>query len=180
MKKIIYAIFSLGILLTLTGCKDTASMAVEKYLAKYNSLDSEVLTDMQNIIEKENISEENKKIYQNIFEKQYMDMTYKIVEEEYEGDEATVEVQLTVYDYYKVQKEANDYLVNHSDEFFDEAGKYDVNLFTKYKLEQMEKNIDTIDYTVEFYLVKSDKGWIVSELSKSDLEKIHGIYNYDE
>ena len=179
MKKIIICLISFLTILTLTGCEDSASMAVEKYLAKYNSLDSAVITDMQNIIEKENLSDENKKLYRSIFEKQYTDMTYKIVEEEYDGDEATVEVQITVYDLYKVQTEAAEYLVQHPEEFNNEQGVYDSTLFTKYKLDKMKTSLDTVDYTIEFYVVKTSNGWTVSSLSTSDLEKIHGIYNYN-
>ena len=39
--------------------------------------------------------------------------------------------------------------------------------------------VGQVDYTIEFYVVKTSDGWTVSDLSKSDLEKIHGIYNYE-
>ena len=116
MKKYKYIILIILFCFVTTACKDTASMAVEKYLAKYNNLDTEVLTDMQKIIEKENLSDESKKIYKSIFEKQYTDMTYKIVEEEYNGNDATIDVQITVYDLYKAQNDANSYLINHPEE----------------------------------------------------------------
>lgn len=179
MKKVLNIIICLVMVLSLCGCKDSASMAVEKYLAKYNSLHEDVLTDMNSVVEAENLSDENKEIYESIFKKQYADLSYEIVEEEYDGDEATVEVKITVYDLYKVQNDASTYLVNHADEFNDENGKYDLNKFISYKLDQMKNNTDTVDYTIEFYVVKTSDGWTVSDLSKSDLEKIHGIYNYE-
>ena len=39
--------------------------------------------------------------------------------------------------------------------------------------------MDKVEYTIEFYVVKTSDGWVVSSLSDSDLEKIHGIYNYE-
>ena len=32
---------------------------------------------------------------------------------------------------------------------------------------------------IDFYVVKTSNGWVVNSLSNSDLEKIHGIYNYE-
>jgi len=179
MKKIFRTLVIALMLLSLTGCKDSASMAVEKYLAKYNSLDNEVLADMQNIIDKENLSDENKALYQSIFEKQYTDLTYEIVEEEYDGDEATVDAKITVYDLYKVQNDATNYLANHPEEFNEEKGLYDVIKFMAYKLNEMKMVTETVEYTIEFYVVKTSDGWTVSSLSTSDLEKIHGIYDYE-
>ncbi len=43
----------------------------------------------------------------------------------------------------------------------------------------MKKVTETIDYTIDFYVLKTAKGWVVSNPSNSDLEKIHGIYNYE-
>ena len=49
-----------------------------------------------------------------------------------------------------------------------------------YKLEQMQKINDTVEYTINFNLTKDENDvWQISELSQDDLEKIHGIYNYD-
>lgn len=179
MKKILSITICFIMILFLSGCKNTASMAVEKYLTKYNSLHNDVLTDMNSIVEAENLSEAAKKVYESIFEKQYTDLTYEIIEEEYNGDEATVEVQITVYDLYKVQNDASKYLAEHPEEFNDNNGKYDSQKFIDYKLEQMKNNTETVEYTLEFYVVKTAEGWEVSPLSNSDLEKIHGIYNYE-
>lgn len=178
MKKTIKFLLISILLFSLTGCKDSASMAVEKYLAKYNSLDNDVMMDAQRIIDGENISEENKKIYKEVFEKQYSDFTYSIVEEEYDGDEATVDAKITVYDLYKAQKQATDYLANHPEEFSTDD-MYDAEKFIKYKLDKMKMTTDTVTYTIEFYVVKSSAGWVVSSLSTTDLEKIHGIYDYE-
>jgi len=179
MKKILNIIIILVMILTLSGCKDTASMAVEKYLNKYNALDEEVLLDMNAIIEGENLNNENRDIYESIFKKQYTDLKYEIVEEEYDGDEATVKAQITVYDLYKVQNDASQYLANNPEEFNNDDGIDDVEKFIKYKLNEMKNVVDTVEYTIDFYVVKTSNGWTISSLSRSDLEKLHGVYNYE-
>ena len=78
-----------------------------------------------------------------------------------------------------VQKEVNEYLENNPEEFNDENGNYSIDKFFAYKLEKMKNTDDKIDYTIDFYVVKTSDGWVVSSLSNSDLEKIHGIYNYE-
>ena len=45
----------------------------------------------------------------------------------------------------------------------------------------MQKNTETITYTIYFNVEKNDDDiWQVTELSQDDLEKIHGIYNENE
>ena len=49
-----------------------------------------------------------------------------------------------------------------------------------YKLDKMKKTTDTVEYNIIFNVTKDDKGnYKVIDLSNSDLEKIHGVYNYD-
>ena len=57
-------------------------------------------------------------------------------------------------------------------------GEYDEGLFTDYKLEQLDKVNDTVDYTIDFTLTKVDNEWVVNELTNEQLEKIHGVYEY--
>ena len=81
---------------------------------------------------------------------------------------------------YKAQNDAANYLNDHQDEFKDENGNYDNNKFLDYKLDQMKKMSDTVEYSITFDVVKNeDDKWQVKELTDDDLEKIHGIYNYD-
>ena len=45
---------------------------------------------------------------------------------------------------------------------------------------EMKKNNDTVEYTIKFNLTKDEnENWQVTEISQDDLEKIHGIYNYE-
>ena len=179
MKKVLSILTLFLVVLSLSGCKDNAKKAVSRYLDKYIALDSDVLVDMNDIISKENLSDENKKKYESIFKKQYQDLKYTILSEEYNGDEAVIKTKITVYDLYASQKESNEYLKSHADSFNDENGVYNADLFIAYKLDKMMKTTNKVDYTIDFYVSKSDGGWLVSALSQSDLEKIHGIYNYE-
>lgn len=182
MKKVYKVLLVVGICLVLAGCgcmKKTAKGAVQDYLNQYKNLSSNVITSMDDVVNDENLTDSQKEKYRDILKRQYQDLKYEIVNEKYDGDNATVEAKITVYDLYKVQKDANNYLTNNGDEF-KENGVYSNDLFMNYKLDKMKKVTDTIDYNIIFNVIKDDKGnYKVNDLSNSDLEKIHGVYNYD-
>ena len=182
MKKTCKVLLTLSICLVLVGCgcmKKTAKGAVEDYLNQYKNLSSNVISDMDSIIDDENLDDKQKEVYRDAIKRQYQDLKYSIESEKYDGDNATVEVKITVYDLYKVQKEADEYLKDNAEEF-QENGTYSDNLFMTYKLDKMKKATDTVEYNITFNVTKDDKGnYKVVDLSNSDLEKIHGIYNYE-
>ena len=97
MKKIIIII--IGILF-ITGCQSeklTPTSIVEAYLSKYQNLDKSVLKDLEMSLEDEkNMTEEQKKEYKSLIEKQYQNLSYKIKDEEIVGNNATVEVEIEV------------------------------------------------------------------------------------
>ena len=165
MKKVFCLLVSL-ILFSACGM-NTAKNSVEEYLKKYKTLDSEVLVDLENVIDSENLSE--------IDEDKY----YEILEEEYDGDTAYVTVKISVYDLYKAAKEASDYLATNKDAFNDEDGNYSEELFTSYKLDKMKNTTEKVDYTITFTVKKENDTYVVSQPTENDLLKIHGIYNYD-
>lgn len=182
MKKVLL-ILAVGLLLVGCSCSNnTAKGAVEDFLDQYRNLSASVIEDMDDVIEKEeNLSEEQKDQYRDILRKQYTDLTYEIISEEYNENTAIVETKITVYNLGKAQKEANNYLNEHSEEFYDESNNYDLTKFIDYKLDLMQKNTETINYTINFNVEKNEDGiWQVSDLSQNDLEKIHGIYNENE
>ena len=152
---------------------------LKKYLDNYKNLDDKVLVDMKNVIDKENLNEENSKKYEDILKKQYTDLSYEITNEDYNGDEATITVKVNVYDLYKAQKDATTYLAENPNEFKDEDGKYDAEKFITYKLDKMKETNEKTSYTIDFYVVNTSDGWTVSSLSNSDIEKLHGIYDYE-
>ena len=156
MKRKIFTIIA-GILLFTSGCMMTNSPTskVESLLNKYNSNDEAIVTELRDYLSGFEFDDETNKQYEKIYLKQFSDLTYEIKEEEIDGDTAEVTAQITVYDYYKSEQSSNDYLMEHKEEFYTDD-VYDKNLFEKYKLEQLDKVKDRIDYTIEFTLTKVD------------------------
>ena len=177
MKKILGIIL---VLLLVTGCgKNTARDAVEKYLKKYKALDSEVLVDMEGVIDKENLNSSNQDKYRDVLKKQYQDLSYEILEEEYDDEVSYVTVKISVYDLYQAQEDASVYLENNRDEFNDENGDYSEEKFLEYKLDQMKDTTDKVEYTIIFTVIKENDKYVVEQPTENDLMKIHGIYNSD-
>ena len=169
MKKYLKLTLIAVFVLLLAGCgcmRQTAKGRVEEFLDQYRNLSANVLGDLDEVVDADtNLNDEQKE---------------EIINETYDGDTATVEAKITVYDLYKVQKDATVYLNEHREEFNNENGEYDNTKFMDYKLDQMQKINDTVEYTINFNLTKDENDvWQISELSQDDLEKIHGIYNYD-
>ena len=177
MKKL----FSLLLIsLLLCGCgKNTAKDAVESYLKKYKTLNSEVLLDLERVIDKENLEDEEKTKYRNILKKQYKDLNYQVTEEEYDNDITYITVKIEVYDLKKAQDDAYIYMENHSEEFKDENGNIDEDKYLNYKLDKMKDTTERREYEIVFTVTKEDKEYVVEQPTETDLLKIHGVYNYD-
>lgn len=177
MKKIIIVFI---MLLSFTGCSlsNTPKSKVESYLNNYNSLGEDVIADMESKVAEENLSKENRNIYKKVLTRQYEDLKYEIKDEVIDGDNATVTVKLTVYDLYKSTQNSLVYLNNNQNEFF-ENNAFSDELYNKYKLNEMLKMNDTIDYEVKFNLNKKDNEWILENPDRATLEKMHGLYNYE-
>ena len=180
MKKIRNLVVLVVSLFLLVGCSmgvNNAADAVENYLNNYKSLDNDVVDQIDEIVKEEDLTEEQQETYKKVLKRQYENMEYEITDETYDGDTAKVTAKVTVYDYYKVQQEIADYLKNNRDEFYKD-GVYDENLYLDYKLEKMNKYDERITHTIDFEVVKDNTMWIVSDLSRNDLDKIHGIFDY--
>ena len=178
MKKVlmIFLLFGLAV-----GCgmKNTAKIAVEDFLNKYKTNEINIISELNAIADKEDFNESQKEEYIKILKEQYKNLNYEILGEEYEDDEATVTVKITVKDLYKVGKDVNNYLAENRSVFNDQNGNFNRDLFLNYNLEQMKNTTDTIDYTIDFFVTKSGENWYVTQPRITVLEKIHGIYNYD-
>lgn len=179
MKKKISIIAIILMLFVSTACSmmNTPTSEVEKLLAKYNSNDEEILVELDDYINDSDLTDDQSEKYKKVYLKQFKDMKYEIKDEKIDGDNATVTVQITVYDYYTAEKKANEYLSSHQDEFKTD-GEYDKSLFTDYKLKLFDDVNDTVDYTLDFELSKIDGKWVVNDLTQEQLEKIHGVYEY--
>ena len=178
MKKLI-VLFITVLLLSACTLSNTPSGKVKAFLNNYNKLSDSVKADLETKVEAENLSEENKKIYLDVLTRQYEHLKYDIKDESIDGDKATVRVKLTVYDLYKVDKDALNYANSNSNEFMDETGVYSDNVFNKYRLNEMLKTDETVTYEVDFFLNQENGEWIIESPDRIALEKIHGLYNYD-
>ena len=179
MKKVIVFLLVLSLSVGCACSITKASDAVKEYISKYNNEDEEILVELENVINNEDLNDTQKEKYKEVMLKQYKDINYKIVSETYNKDEAIVSTKITVYDLYSIQQEAEEYKNSHKEEFIDEDGNYDKDKFLEYKLDRMKKNTKTIDYTIDFKVKKKDGTWKLENVSTEDLEKIHGIYNYN-
>lgn len=181
MKKVLSII---GFVLLFTGCTvgnmdNTPTKKVETYLNNYQTLDSNVLSELDSLINQEEMFDETQKsTYREIMKKHYQDLTYKIKEETVNGDKATVEAEIEVNDYTKVLKQAESYKTTNQDEFLDQDGIFNESMFNNYKLDLLKNNKERVKYTIYFSLTKNNDEWVIDALTETEQEKILGIYEY--
>ena len=166
-------------LVLLTGCNDmmnTPTKRVEEYLGKYQILDSTVLTELDDVVDNSNYSDEYKEEYKELMIKQYQNLSYKIKNEQTDGEVANVIVELEVFDYNNALDEAEDYIEEHEEEFVSDDKETKGEKIDHYKINAMKEVTDKASYTMHFNLVKANKKWVLEKINDSDLEKIHGLY----
>ncbi len=174
MKKILIFLF----VLLLIGCGEVSSPKNEvlKLFLNYNSLSSDLLIQLDSVVNKEDLTDEEKEKFKDILKKQYEDLKYKIVDEVISGDNSVVSVEIEVYDLAKALRESDEYLNNNKELFYID-NKFSNELFWDYKLEKMSEEKDRIRYNLDLTLTKIDKKWVLDELLESNRIKIHGLYN---
>ena len=182
MKKIMLAL--IVFVLLLTGCDNelmnTPTKRVETMLNNYVTLNQDVLDDLDETLLSETVmTTEQKDKYRDILKKQYQNLSYEIKDETVDGNNATVEVEIEVYDYKKIVDDAELYLNENAKEFLGEDGKTsDITKFNDYKLEQLEGAKDKVKYTLNLTLKKVDGKWTLDDLTDTEISKIHGLYTY--
>ena len=116
---------------------NTPTKKVEELLGKYQKMDTAVLTQLDNVIaEDTTMTDEQKKEYRSLMEKQYQNLSYKIKGEEITGDDATVEVEIEVLDYKKSVNEINSEYQGRDD--------YTVEDYNNAKLDKLEDTKDKV------------------------------------
>ena len=177
MKKILL----ITTLLFLFGCENLSNTPIKKteeLLKKYQTLDNDVISDLNYVVDNEvTFSETQKEEYIKIMKKHYQNMTYEIKDDETDGNKAEVEVEIEVTDFNKVLKEADLYLEENNEEFLDDFGNLSISKFNDYKIEQLKKAKAKIKYTIEVELEKIENKWRVKQLDKEAIDKLNGIYN---
>ena len=179
MKKIILVLF----LALLVGCEmnsnNTPTKKVEAFLGNYQSLSDDVQSKIVLEVEKmDNLTNEQKDKYVNLWKKHYQGLTYEVKNEIIKGDDASVIIQVEVTDYSKELSKINEYLLDNPDLFKDEAGNYSFIKYNDYRLETLNKVEDKVKHMIEFKLKKFDKKWFLEDLSDEDYLKLSGMYVY--
>ncbi len=179
MKKILLVVALIFLLVGCTDMMNTPTKKVEEFLNKYQTLHDDVLSQLDSTLEKDtSMSDIQKKDYKELMKNQYKNLMYKIKDETIDGDNATVEVEIEVYDYNKSIKDSEKYLTDNNDKFVDENGNLKDEKFVDYKLEQLKKVKDKVTYTLALTLTKVDDKWKMDDITETDRQKIHGIYDY--
>ena len=201
MKKFGTIVLGVGFfMLLVAGCTntmETPTTKVEEYLGKYQRLDDDVSTQLDQVLDDDNtMSDDQKDQYRALMEKQYQNLSYKIENEEINGDSATVDVEIEVLDYATTIADAKEYYQEHKDEIEKENDQEQSDndnvvedavegteeaieksaAFIDYKLKELESVSDTTTYTITFHLTKEYGEWQLQNLYDLDLEKIHGLY----
>lgn len=187
-------------LLFLSGCTmsmNTPTSKVEEFLGKYQNMDNDVIVQLDQVLsEDDTMNDEQKDKYRAILEKQYQNLSYKIENENVNGDEATVDVEIEVLDYATTINAAKKYYEEHKDEIenkYKEEQSDNDNVsedveegsgeaieksvaYINYKLQELQNVNDTTTYNITFTLIKKDGKWQLQNITDLDLQKIHGLY----
>lgn len=188
------------LLLFMTGCSttmNTPTAKVEEFFGKYQKMDDDVSIQLDQVLSNDDtMSDKQKEKYRTILEKQYQNLSYKIENEDINGNEATVDVEIKVLDYAttirdakknyeknkdkiesesKNEKDDNNNLLEDATEGIKESIEKSA-AYIDYKLKELENVTDTVTYNITFYLTKKDSKWQLKDISDLDLQKIHGLY----
>ena len=155
-------------ILLLVGCSmaNTPTSKVEELFTKYQTLDTDINSGIESVLDEQNLSNSQKNRYRAILEKQYKNLTYQIKEETIDGDTATVVTEIEVTD---LKKSISDLV-------------YDSDIYTKQtydeeKLNRLENAKDKVKYTLELALSKNkDDEWELNALTNEQIKKIQGMY----
>lgn len=201
MKNIGKVVLGFGfLLLFLAGCgnmANTPTQKVEEFLGKYQTMDEDVITQLKQVLsDDKTMNDEQKDKYRALMEKQYQNLSYKIENEDIDGDKATVDVEVEVLDYATTINKSKKYYEEHKDEIekenqedkkdndnvIEDAGDdletavKESSAYINYKLKELESVSDTTTYTITFYLNKENGDWKLQDISDSDRQKLHGLY----
>ena len=154
-------IILLGIVLfSLVACSmsNTPTSKVEDLLSKYQRLDNDIDTGIDNILNEQKLTDEHKARYRSLLEKQYKNLSYEIKDEKIDGKNATVTVEII------------------SDLTFDST-IYTKESYDEEKLSRLENTDSKVTYTIELTLTKDKEDkWKLDALTNEQIKKIQGMF----
>lgn len=179
MKKI-FALLCL--IIFMTGCSftkdldNTPKKKVEIFLNNYQSLNEDVLADLNSTVDSDStLTTEQKEKYRNIIKSNYQKMMYSIKDVKEDGDEAIVTAEIEVVDYSDILNDVNVYLNDNRDTFMTN-GVFDDVKFNDYRIDELKKADNMVKYTIAFSLSKVDDKWLLDQVDGDVLDKINGMY----
>ena len=158
-------------LLLLVGCSlsNSPTSKVEDLLTKYQMLDKDIKDGIEEVVNEETLTSNQKERYRKIIEKQYKNLTYQVKEEKIDGDTSTINTEIEVIDYKKAINEAVSKYQGKTD--------YTIEEYNNTKLDALEKAKEKVKYTIEFEVKKDNNdNWKLSSLSNETIKKIQGMY----
>ena len=168
MKKII---FVFAFLFLLVGCSlsNSPTSRVEDFLTKYQTLDKDIMDGINNVVGEETLTPSQAERYRDLIEKQYKNLSYEVKDERYDGNNATITVEIEVLDYKKT--------INEVSVLFLQKDDYTVEEYNDAKLNALEDVNERILYTIDFDVNKDSNGnWRLASLSNDTIKKILGMY----
>ncbi len=164
-------------LIYLVGCgnQNTPRKKVENLFMKYQKNNESIISELDDYITGLTTTDGYFDEYKKVYLKQYQDLSYEIKDETIDGDNAVVTAQIEVYDYYKTGTLVSNYITTNPDEF-NNNGIYDSLKALRYRIDELNKTTDRINYTLYINLTKVNDEWTIDNLTDEDLEKIHGTF----
>lgn len=210
MKKLFVFISCIIITFILSGCSmdNTPTKRVENFLDNYTNNSQSVLKDLKEMVDSDSLmNDDQRTTYSDIMKRQYKDMTYEIKDETIDGDNATVTAEIEVYDYYKINRDSQEYFNNNRNEFKEDTNDKDdkneglvekaaegvkeaaqdvkdavdgisSSKYIDYRLKNLQNANDRVKYTIDFTLRKVNDKWVLNELDDATRQKIHGLYEH--
>lgn len=166
MKKKIFLLAMITILLIGCSMSNTPTSKVEELFSKYQRLDNDINNGINTVLDEQNLTDIHKERYRRLLEDQYRNLSYEIKNETIDGNTATVIVEIEVIDYKKTISDLTFDSMIYTKESFDEE-----------KLDRLEAAKDKVTYTLELTLTKDSEGtWKLDALTNEQIKKIQGMY----